>query len=423
MKIVEGKTVYSVSEVNSQARVVLEQMSFWVEGELSSFKGLNEHYRYLYFSLKDPKTGAILPCLLEPEIYHSLNFDLTDGQKVLALGNLTLFERDGRFQMYIHDIRDFGEGELLAEFEKLKKKLQEKGYFDEKNKKALPKFPTNIAVISSEVSDAWQDFKKHTVDRFGIISLAFYDVMVQGASSAAQIIKAIKVADKKNYDAIIIIRGGGSVEDLASYNDEGVADTIFQAKTPIIVGVGHEKDITIAQLIADVGASTPTDAAKIITADFVNVVVKLEHFLRLMKNYSRETLANYSQELDINFHKLAFQKEKFQNIPRHLDFLKQSLMISQGTVIVENNRKLSQLLNSLSNTWNYAKQNRLLNLKSVTEKLSILSPEKTLGRGYSFVTNFQNKIVKDAQTLVLGEEIRVKFAKGRVLSKVLQKEN
>src|SRR3989338_4785171 len=256
MRQIEGKSVYSVSEVNSLARQTLENMSFWVEGEISSFKGLNSHYRYVYFDL------------IDPQIYLSTSLDLKDGQKILALGNLTLWEKDGRYQMYLHKIEEFGEGLLLAKLEALKKKLQAQGYFDISRKKSLPSYPTNVAVITSKISDAWQDFKKHSIGRYGNLSVTLFDVPVQGENSAPQIIKALKRADKMNFDVIVLARGGGSLEDLASFNEEKLADAIFAAKTCIIVGVGHEKDVTIAQLVADIAASPPTDVAKIITGGF-----------------------------------------------------------------------------------------------------------------------------------------------------------
>ena len=183
MKIIKGKSVYSVSEVNTLARQALENMSFWVEGEVSSFKGANEHYRYLYFDLKDTETLYKLPCILEPEIFVNLAFDLEDGKKIIALGNLTLWEKDGRYQMYVHRIEEFGEGILLAQLAQIKRKLERKGYFDSKFKKLLPSYPVNIAVISSWSSDGWQDFKKHSVDKYPIIKVTFFDIMVQGEKS------------------------------------------------------------------------------------------------------------------------------------------------------------------------------------------------------------------------------------------------
>ncbi|MBI2327461.1 exodeoxyribonuclease VII large subunit [Candidatus Curtissbacteria bacterium] len=423
MKTIDGKSVYSVSEVNALTRQTLENMSFWVEGEISSFKGLNHHYRYLYFDLKDPNTGYKLPCILEPSIFQSVDFAMADGIKVLALGNLSLYERDGTFQMYIHQLEQFGEGILLAELEKLKKKLEQKGYFDKSRKKPLPSYPTKIAVITSKIADAWFDFKRHSVDRFPVINVTLFDVMVQGSSAVNQIVKAIQKAEKGGFDAIVLVRGGGSLEDLAAFNDEKVAHSIFHAKTTIVVGVGHEKDVTIAQLVADIAASTPTDAAKIITADFLSLEEKLTAYRDLLEKSIARLISSSSQTLDLTFHRLAYHKEKFQQFPRHLDFLKQSLKTAEDRIIVKNSQKLETYLVSIKNTSKYFLQEKSSLLNSLNEKLIILSPLNTLARGYSITTDESNRVIKNSSQVAIGSKLKVQFHRGKVTSKILTKED
>lgn len=422
MKNIAGKTVYTVSEVNALARQTLENLSFWVEGEISSFKGLNNHYRYVYFDLKDPQTGYKLPCILEPDIYKSLDFELSQGNKVLALGSLTLWEKEAKFQMYLVKIEAFGEGLLLIELEQLKGKLSQKGYFDLKAKKALPLYPTNIAIITSAVSDAWQDFKKHTIDMFGVFKVTLFDVVVQGEESASQIVKAIKAADKMNFEAIVIIRGGGSIEDLAGFNDEQLADAIFAAKTCIIVGVGHEKDVTIAQLVADVAASTPTDAAKIIGEDFIRLEEKLSETLIKIRWLVNNKINSYSQQLDLFFQKLYFFVESYQQIPRSLNLLKKSIKGLQQTIISKYFQRLAIIKTRLKNSWNLTHQQNINILKSLKDKLSLLSPDNILKRGYSITFNVQGAVVKDASGVDIGSNLKVKLSKGKLLSKVLAKE-
>lgn len=399
MKLIKGRSIYSVSEVNSYARETLEKMTFWVEGEVSSFKEANLHYRYVYFDLKDPQTGYKLPCILEPEIYQNLQFELGDGQKVLAQGSTTLWEKEAKFQMYIHQIEEFGEGILAAELEKLKRKLEIKGYFDPNHKIPLPAYPTNIAVITSKVANAWFDFKKHSIDMFEIIKLTFFDVMVQGPASSQQIVKSIKRADKMGFDAIVLVRGGGSLEDLASFNDERVADAIYLAKSCIVVGVGHEKDVTIAQLVADIAASTPLDAAKIITGDFVSLQEKLAQIQYQMERSMTNIISSNFQHLDILFNKLQRTHDKYLTFRRHLNFLKTSLSIAQNLLIRENVQKVQNLY----------------------DKLLILSPEKTLQRGYSITYDQEGQIIKDAARIAIGANLLVKLAKGNLSSKVFAK--
>ena len=422
MKNIAGKTVYTVSEVNALARQTLENLSFWVEGEISSFKGLNNHYRYVYFDLKDPQTGYKLPCILEPDIYKSLDFELSQGSKILALGSLSLWEKEAKFQMYLVKIEAFGEGFLLAELERLKRKLSKKGYFDSSIRRKLPSYPTNIAVITSTVSDAWQDFKKHTIDMFGVFKVALFDVVVQGEKSASQIVKAIKAADKMNFDAIVLIRGGGSIEDLASFNDEQLADAIFAAKTCIVVGVGHEKDVTIAQLVADVAASTPTDAAKIISADFIRLEEKLSETLIKIRWLINNKINSYSQQLDLFFQKLSYFIKTYQEIPKLLNHLQKSLIHQQRITMSKHFQKLSIFKTQFNNFWNLIYQQNLNNLKSLKDKFTLLSPTNILKRGYSIAFSQEGQIIKDSSGVDIGSNLKVKLAKGQLLSKVLAKE-
>lgn len=421
MKTINGRQVYSVTEINNLTRNTLEQMSFWIEAEISSFKGHNPRYRWVYFDLKDPQTEYKISCILEPDIFQSLDFALEDGMTVLALGHLTLWEKEARLQMYLIRMEIFGEGQLLAKLEALKKKLQEKGYFKEEAKKGVPSYPTNIAVISSKTSDAWQDFKKHSIDKFPVIKTSFFDVKVQGESSAPQIVKSIKEADSQNFEAIVLIRGGGSLEDLSSFNDERVADAIFAAKTPIVVGVGHEKDVTIAQLVADIAASTPTDAAKVITHDFLNLEERLSNIRQRMEMAILQSLNNKAQALDNISQALEYQKETFKKIPKNLQYLKQALIHSQERVISQNEEKIQHFMSSLKNSWKLSYQQKEFSLKRTYEKLGILSPEKTLKRGYSIVTKQNGKIVKSVEAIDIGERLRLKFAQGKAYTKVIEK--
>ena len=422
MKAINGKTVYTVSEVSKILRQNLEHLSFWIEGEISSFKGLNPHYRYLYFDLKDPYNGFKLPCIAEPQMYEDNDFRLADGQMVLAFCNITLWEREGRLQVYVLKIQDFGKGYLLAKLEELKAKLAKKGYFDPQRKKTLRPYPTNIAVIGSWISDAWQDFKRHSIDFFPIVKITFLDVTVQGKNSAAQIANAIKMADKKDLDAIALIRGGGSIEDLSAFNDEDLSKVIHETKTCIVVGVGHEMDITIASLTADISASTPTDAAKIITADYVNLEEKLKQSRSAILNLLSVQIFSISQTVDVFYAKLSRIRDKFQMIPDNLNFLANSLKIAQQTLIRANSQKLTIYKNILISKWqNLYFQNRQL-LLTLAKQIHILSPTRTLKRGYSITYSAQDRIIKDAAVVDVGETLKVQLWRGKLKSKILAKE-
>ena len=404
-------------------RRTLEQMNFWVEGELSSFKGYNSRYRYLYFDLKDPQTGFKLPCVFDPETYLSQNFQFEDGMKVLALGVLTLWEKEAKFQMHVVKMQEFGEGFLLAELEKLKLKLQVKGYFDDANKKKLPPYPVNVAVITSKVSDAWQDFRQHSYEKFKTIKLDLFDVMVQGNRSVSQIINAIQKTDSKKYDVLCIIRGGGSIEDLAAYNDENLARAIFQAKTPILVGVGHEKDVTIASLVADVSASTPTDAAKIITENFLKLDSKLTHFVSRATFALKNKIAGASQQLDFIYQQLVNAKMSYSQVPQKLVFLKKSLTSLTTDLIKENLLALARSSDSLIQSWKFILSKQTVALEGYHHKLLLVSPQNVLNRGYSITTTIGGKVLKDAQFVDIGQKLKVKLARGQLNTKVIEKKN
>ncbi|OGE10846.1 exodeoxyribonuclease VII large subunit [Candidatus Curtissbacteria bacterium RIFCSPLOWO2_01_FULL_42_26] len=422
MKTVEGKTVYTVSEVNSIVRQNLETLSFWIEGEISGFKGPNQHYRYLYFDLKDPQTGFKIACIAEPEIYNE-NFAFDNGQMVLALGNITLWEKEGRLQLYVLKIQNFGQGYLLAKLEQLKAKLEKKGYFDISRKKKLTPFPTNIAVISSWVSDAWQDFKKHSVDMFPIIKVTFFDVTVQGQNSATKIKKALDKADSMNFDAIALIRGGGSIEDLAAFNNEDLALKIYKCKSCIVVGVGHEKDVTIAALVADINASTPTDAAKIIASDYMHLESKLIQAKASILKLVAGIAFSQSQTCDILYHKLSRAKDRYMAVPNHLNFLKNSLKISEETIVRANTQNLLIYKNSLKSNWLRIfteNKDKLINLK---KQINLLSPDSTMKRGYSIAYNNRGQVIKDVKHIDVAATIKVQLWRGKLKSKVIAKEN
>ncbi|OGD85922.1 exodeoxyribonuclease VII large subunit, partial [Candidatus Curtissbacteria bacterium RBG_13_35_7] len=348
MKIIDGRSVYTITEINNLARESLEKINVWVEGELSAFRGYNTRYRYLYFDLKDPQSQYKLPCVLDPQIYDFTKDDLEDGMKLLALGTLSLWEKEGRYQMYVMRIEMFGQGILLENLEKLKKKLQQKGYFNQEAKKKLPDYPRTIAVVTSKDSDAWQDFKKHSINYFKFINCQLFDVLVQGQKSVLQIIETLKKVDKMNYEVIVLIRGGGSIEDLSGYNDEKLADQIYKAKTPILTGIGHEKDITIADLVADFRASTPTDAAKIIINNYLNLQEKLIHIKLLLSKLILNIISLNFQQIDSFLQHLLKQKEKYIYLKQNFGYLKKALTNGILNVISTNEAYIAKLLDKLN---------------------------------------------------------------------------
>src|SRR3989344_2041252 len=230
MKVIEGKKIYSISEVNYFAKQTLEEMTFWVEGEISSFKK-NPNWNFYYLDLKDD--SAVLPCIAEEFMIANLKGKVT-GQRILAFGNLSLYEPFGKYQFRISMVEAVGEGLL-----------------HEKHKKAIPKYPRKVCIVTSADSDAYNDFVKHTAYKFPIIELYTADVRVQGISAVPNLLKVLPRVDKMGFDAIVITRGGGSIEDLAAFNDEQVARLIFSLKTPTVVAIGHEANESLSEWVAD----------------------------------------------------------------------------------------------------------------------------------------------------------------------------
>lgn len=417
-----SRKIFTVTQVNLIAKDLLENVALWVEGETFELKYKERQYRYVYFYIKDPQTGYLLPCIADPELVASLDFEFEDGSKYLMYGNLSLYEVGGKYQFRVSKIEPWGEGEIQKRLEELKAKLQKEGLFDESKKKQLPKYPTDVGVITSAVGAAWEDFKRNCPKKYPLIKVILKDVFVQGDMAASDIEKAIIYLDSLNLDVIVITRGGGSLEDLMAFNSEKVARAIHRANTPIISAVGHEKDISIADLVADARASTPTNAANLITQNFDLLVEELEHKKIGLKRAAEETVSRYSQQLDTFYYKLSQTRSKYKDLPIRLKRVERELQISRFTLI-DNNKKIlvnikRDLKHSITNVYFY-KQERL---KQFAGKLKILSPQNTLNRGYSIVIDLSGKIVKNSQQVEIGDRLAIQLARGKISSKVIQKE-
>jgi len=396
MKQIDGKKVYSVSEANYFAKQTLEQMILWVEGEISSCKK-NPNYNFYYLDLKDGK--AVLPSIADGYMLEVLGEEI-NGQKIIAFGNLSLYEPFGKYQFRISRIEIAGEGDLQKKLELLISKLREEGLFEKKHKKEIPRFPKKVCVVTSEGSDAYNDFKRHTIDKFPVIELFTADVRVQGPRSIPSLLKVLPAVDKKGYDAVVITRGGGSIEDLAAFNDEKVARAIFAMKTPTVVAIGHEANESLAEWVADIRASTPTDAAHIVVSAYSSLLSDLENIRYHLSSKANYYFSTNLQRLDHIYFRLEKTKLTFRELPHKLAVLK-----------IQMKRNIN-ILTSI-----YRQQ-----LKNLDKSLIILSPENTLLRGYSITTDEKGKVLKSVKEIVVGQTIGVKLAVGSLISKVKTKQ-
>lgn len=414
----DGRDIFSITEVNYFAKQALEQMTFWVEGEISSCKK-NPNWNFFYLDLKDEK--ALLPCVADGYKLEDLGQELV-GQRILAYGNLSLYEPFGKYQFKIARIEKFGEGLMQKQLEELIKKLRAEGLFDQKYKKELPKYPKRICVVTSEGSDAWNDFKRHTTDTFPIVELYTADVRVQGPKSVASLLKVLPQVDKQGFDVIVITRGGGSIEDLAAFNDEKVARAIFAMKTPTVVAIGHEANESLAEWVADRRASTPTDAAHIVIATYTNLLEVLESFSFRLKGASAHYFQTNLQRLDHFYFALKETRNTFKDLPHRLTGLKETLKRHEKNLIVDANSKVSELELAMEKNLKLQLQNYGLKLSTLNKSLTLLSPENTLSRGYSITTDSQGKIVRSIRSVDVGQALGIKLADGKLKSKVISKE-
>ena len=366
-----------------------------VKGEISNFK--NHYTGHMYFTLKDE--NSLIKCIMFKTYASKLNFMPKDGMKVFVLGGVSVFERDGIYQIYVKAMQEDGVGALYREYEKLKQELEKQGLFDEAHKKKIPLMPKIVGVLTSQTGSVIKDIINVSTRRNPNVYIRLLPVPVQGEDAASKIVKGIK---KMNYeklaDVLILARGGGSLEDLWPFNEEIVAHAIYESEIPIISAVGHETDFTIADFVADLRAPTPSAAAELAVPDIYEVKQKIN----LYQNRLRLSL---SKKLEIM--KLRYEKSMSSQI-----FKDPTRMISDYYLKVESQIKnLEKIIKQKEQT----QKEKYIKLVS---KLDALSPLKTLTRGYSIVET-ENKIIKSVKELKTGDKIQIRLKDGKKEAQVI----
>ncbi|EKD49222.1 MAG: Exodeoxyribonuclease 7 large subunit, partial [uncultured bacterium] len=335
------------------------------------FKSSSAWY-YNYLTLKDDK--ARISCVVHDSILKKLDFDIKDGREYIVYGQLSVYEKNGTYQLKLNKVERLGKGSLQEQLEKLKSKLQEEGLFAEEHKKSLPEFPEKIGVVASKSGAAWKDFKKVVKHRFEGVELILKDVLAQGKKCPEQVAQAVKDFNAEDeVDVIIVTRGGGSLEDLWGFNDEDVARAIFESIIPVVSAVGHEKDFTIADLVADHRSSTPSNAAEEIVPDKRDIMRRLDEFAG----------------------KIAQTKERFKDLPKQVDEIYQ--------------RVKSLFLQFISN--------KEREVEYIFKKVEAISPNAVLKRGYSVVYK-KGTVVRSAGGVKINDDLKVKLAKGGIFARV-----
>ena len=388
----------------------------FIKGELSNVK----LYRsgHLYFTLKDEESqirGVMFGAR------YKLKFKPKDGMKVLIEGKIEVYKNYGTYQLYVSEISKDGIGDLHRKFEELKEKLNKEGLFDESHKKKIPNFPKRIGVVTAANGAAIRDIITTIQRRWPFCEVLLFPSLVQGDKAAENIVYQIKRSEKFNLDTLIVGRGGGSIEDLWSFNEEIVARAIYDCNTPVISAVGHEIDFTISDFVADLRAATPTAAAEIAVPPYAEIRNAIDQ-LNLRANLAiNKTLDENKSKLDNIVSKQLFTAPCELYAPKEmmLDNVVRRLQHSSESLIMRNKNKLDLLKNSnvLKNPENIIKnqkENYLLQLS----KLEILNPLNTLKRGYSLART-NGKVVSSAKQLKSGDNLEVEFEDGNVNTKVI----
>ena len=334
----------SVSELNEQIKALLEThyQSIWVKGEVS--RVTYHSSGHIYFSLKDK--NSTISCVMFRSYNKSLKFQLEEGMSVIVLANISLYVPRGSYQLNVAVIELEGAGALSVAFEQLKKKLEKKGYFDIENKKPLPPFPKKIVLVTSKTGAALQDMLRVAQNRYPLVKFILIDTQVQGEDAHIGIAKNIKVADTLGADLIIVARGGGSMEDLWSFNEEDVAEAIYQAKTPIISAIGHEIDYLISDFVADKRAATPSNAIEIALKDKNELLMSLDYELDNLEEIIQNIITRKRKEAEhlVELFKLQTIDRKINNIKDEISLINRSFDESIKYIFMKNRNLLNALI-------------------------------------------------------------------------------
>ncbi len=396
--------VLSITQINEYIRTVMDRdgvlSNVAISGEISNYKVYPSGHHY--FTLKDE--GAALKCVMFRSSAGKLRFRPENGMKVIAMGKVTVYPRDGAYQLYCSNMALDGVGDLYAAFEQLKRKLAEQGLFDPVHKKLIPKFPGVIGIVTSAAGAAVHDMLRILNKRYPLTKVLLLPVRVQGAEAPGEICAAIRYANRYQLaDVLIVGRGGGSIEDLWAFNDERVALAIYQSQIPVISAVGHEPDVTISDFVADLRAATPSNAAELAVPD-------------------RDAL---HQQLDAAAAAMANAlNHKIKTARRHLDMLRSSPALESPMGYINQRRTALELLSTRFSAAQKAYVHRChQRYITLTSKLDAMSPLKVLTRGYSMAVMPDGAVIRSVAQVNKDDTFTLMLSDGRILASVLDKED
>lgn len=394
-------SVYTVAQLNSYIKNMFTQdfllNSLYVKGEVSNCKYHSSGH--IYFTLKDRK--GTIACVMFAGNRNGLNFQLREGQQIIVGGSVDVYERDGKYQLYAREITLDGEGALFEKFEQLKQKLSEMGMFASEYKQPVPKYVKTLGVVTAPTGAAIRDIINVSKRRNPYIQIILYPAIVQGDLAVQSIVNGIRALEQIGVDAMIVGRGGGSIEDLWAFNEEEVAKAIFDCTVPIVSAVGHETDTTIADYVADLRAPTPSAAAELVVADILELEEKMSQygyaFFRQIRN------------------KVTQSKYIYKTLETRLDYLSPTNQIKEKRMhMLDMEKRLEQgMFSKLSENKNRLKLN--------AEIMKRLSPLNKLSSGFSYIQNEKGECLKDIDHFHKDETIYIHIANGMVTANVLEK--
>lgn len=388
------ENVIGVKQLNLYVRSLLEGdvrlLNISVLGEISNFKN---HYSsgHWYFTLKD--NDASIRCVMFRGNASKVYFDVSDGLQVIIRGRVSLYEKDGQYQFYAEEMMAAGIGDISLKFNQTKEKLEKEGLFDQSSKRAIPKFPKRIAVVTSPTGAAVRDIFNILSRRWPVADIVMCPVSVQGELAVPEMLTALnRLYNINNIDVAIIGRGGGSIEDLWAFNDEQLARKIYESPFPIISAVGHETDFTICDFVADLRAPTPSAAAELAVPDIAEVLTKIDKYTSYLKNQLLSAYNLYEARFSALTENLYFKKPAEMIVDKRYELLDRTLENLKNNIFQINKNKENEFLNSVAH-------------------LDGLSPLKTLSRGFATVSN-KDKNIKSVKDIKKGEIINIRLSDG-----------
>jgi exodeoxyribonuclease VII large subunit len=384
--------IFSVSEITKSIKFILESTfeKISIEGEISNFKAHGSGH--WYFNLKDE--GAVINCTMWKGVNNYVFFTPEDGMKIIVTGRITVYPPRGSYQLDVRSMKPAGVGELQAAFERLKKKLFEEGLFDEESKKAIPTFPKKIGLITAADGAAVKDMISVAERRFPLVELLIAPTKVQGAGAAENIVNNIRKLNLlKDIDVIILARGGGSIEDLWAFNEEIVARAIYKSKIPVISGVGHEVDFTIADFVSDLRAPTPSVAMELATPDIEELKNFIKDSYSLSCDIVERTLENYRSEIEDQISSYAFRYplEKIRKYSQMVD-------LSSYKIVKEIEKKILALSNRIT---------------LLSKSIELHDIDKTLKKGFALIKQ-NSKFISRKNNFNFTEPATIKFYDGEI---------